>query len=218
MYYFLLRYPGRTLVFVNSIDAVRRIVPVLTNLRLPAIALHSQLRQKQRLKGLEKFKASENSILISTDVAARGLDIPHVQHVVHYHLPRATDTYIHRSGRTARGAEKGVSVLLCCPEEQKPLRQMVLKIDKSKFLKRMPDTFPVDRIIVSKLRRRVDLAQKIANASLEVERQGKEKSMFAEAADELGVDENELEEIVNSKGYGLSHFPPNFQEIWQAEG
>lgn len=178
-------------------------MPLLTELRLPAIGLHSQLRQKQRLQGLERFKASSNAILIATDVAARGLDIPSVQHVVHYHLPRATDTYIHRSGRTARGTEQGVSILLCCPEEQKPLRQMVMKLDKSKFLSKMPDIFPVHRIIVSKLRHRVDLAQKVVNASLEVQRKGKEEKFFAEAADELGVDTEELGTIINSKGYGL---------------
>ena len=106
MYFFLLKYPGRTLVFVNSIDAVRRIVPVLTSLRLPAISLHSQLIQKQRLHSLERFKSSPKSILVATDIAARGLDISNVQHVVHYHLPRATDTYIHRSGRTAVESNK----------------------------------------------------------------------------------------------------------------
>src|SRR5271169_2431024 len=165
LYYFLLKYPGRTLVFVNSIDAVRRIVPLLTSLRLPAIALHSQLVQKQRLQSLERFKSSPKSILIATDIAARGLDISNVQHVVHYHLPRTTDTYIHRSGRTARGINEGVSLLLCSPEEHKPLRQMLIKLDKTKYLTKMLDAFPIDRLQVARLKHRVDMAQKIVKAS-----------------------------------------------------
>ena len=196
----MLKYPGRTLVFVNSIDAVRRIVPLLTSLLLPAIGLHSQLIQKQRLQSLERFKTSPKSILIATDIAARGLDIPHVRHVVHYHLPRATDTYIHRSGRTARGTEEGVSLLLCAPDEQKPLRQMLIKLDKTKFLNKMLDAFPIDRIQVTRLKHRVDLAQKIVKASREVQRKGYEEKWLAEAADDLGVDADKIQEVINSKG------------------
>jgi len=206
LYYFLLKYPGRTLVFVNSIDAVRRIVPLLTNLRLPAVALHSQLIQKQRIQALERFKSSPKSILVATDIAARGLDISNVQHVVHYHLPRATDTYIHRSGRTARGVEEGVSLLICAPDEQKPLRQMLTKLDKAKYLNKMLDAFPIDRLQVARLKHRVDMAQKIVKASRQVQRQGFEEKWLAEAADDLGVDVDEMEQVINSKGYGVWSF------------
>jgi ATP-dependent RNA helicase DDX24/MAK5 len=188
-------------VFVNSIDAVRRIVPLLVNLRLPALALHSQLIQKQRLQSLERFKASEKSILIATDIAARGLDIPSVQHVVHYHLPRTTDTYIHRSGRTARGMKEGVSLLLCAPDEQKPLRQMLVKLDKTKYLNKMLDAFPIDRIQVARLKHRLEVAQKIVKATREVQRKGYEEKWLAEAADDLGVDPDEVERVINSKGW-----------------
>jgi ATP-dependent RNA helicase DDX24/MAK5 len=175
-------------------------VPLLTNLALPALALHSQLVQKQRLQSLERFKSNSKSILIATDVAARGLDIPNVEHVVHYHLPRAADTYIHRSGRTARAAEKGVSLLLCGPDEQRPLRQMLTKLDKSKFLNKMLDTFPIDKIQVARLKHRVDIAQKIVHASREVQRKGYEEKWLAEAAEDLGVEAREIEQVINSKG------------------
>lgn len=120
--------------------------------------------------------------------------------MVHYHLPRATDMYIHRSGRTARGVEEGVSLLLCAPDEQKPLRQMLTKLGKSKYLDKMLDVFPVDRIQVSRLKHRVDLSQKIVKAGREVQRQGYEEKWLAEAADDLGVDANDLDQVVNSKG------------------
>jgi len=170
-------------------------------MHLPAQALHSQLLQKQRITSLERFKSSAKSILVATDIAARGLDIANVQHVVHYHLPRATDTYIHRSGRTARGSQEGVSLLLCAPDEQKPLRQMLIKLGKSKFLNKMLDAFPIDRIQVARLKHRVDIAQKIVKASREGQRQGYEEKWLAEAAEDLGVDADEMEQVINSRGY-----------------
>jgi ATP-dependent RNA helicase DDX24/MAK5 len=181
---------------VNSIDAVRRIVSVLVNLQLPALALYSQLKQKQRLKSIERFTSNPTSILVASDIAARGLDIPNVQHVIHYHLPRSADTYIHRSGRTARGTEDGVSLLLCSPDEQRPVTQMLTKLGKSKVL----HNFPIDRIHVGKLTRRVDLAQKITDSSREDQRKEREHNWFAEVADDLGVESEELDRIINSKG------------------
>lgn len=114
-------YKGSTLVFANSIDSVKRLVPFLNNLNIPAFAIHSSMIQKQRLRALERFqKASEKNdtaVLIASDVAARGLDIPNIDHVAHYHLPRSADVYIHRSGRTARAGKEGVSVMFCSPQE-----------------------------------------------------------------------------------------------------
>ena len=86
LYYFLRHNTGRTLVFCNSINNVRRLTSVFTLLEMNPLPLHAQMHQKQRLKHLEKFSSLENSLLIATDVAARGLDIPHVQHVVHFQV------------------------------------------------------------------------------------------------------------------------------------
>lgn len=87
LYYFLRHHAGRTLVFCNSINNVRRITSVFTLLNMKPLPLHAQLHQKQRLKHLERFTAADNALLIATDVAARGLDIPNVQNVVHYQVP-----------------------------------------------------------------------------------------------------------------------------------
>ncbi len=87
LYYLLKRNPGRTLVFVNSIDCIRRILSILKELKLEPLGLHAQMQQRQRLKNLDRFKERENGILIASDVAARGLDIkvrtpppPHEEH------------------------------------------------------------------------------------------------------------------------------------------
>lgn len=91
VYYFLQRYQGRTIIFVNAISCIHRLVSLLGLLQLPVCSLHSNMQQKQRLKNLERFQASSNAVLISTDVAARGLDIPNIEHVVHYQLPRTVE-------------------------------------------------------------------------------------------------------------------------------
>ena len=130
----LLQPTQRALIFTNSINTVRRLTPFLQNLNLPAFALHSDMEQKARLRSIERFKAGESgsstpsvssasSILVATDVAARGLDIPNIDLVFHYHVPRSADDYVHRSGRTARASNSGVSVLLCGPKEAVPTQE-----------------------------------------------------------------------------------------------
>lgn len=125
----LLSSAKRAMVFTNSISAVRRIAPLLQNLNVNALALHSGMPQKARLRSVERFSQSKDKVvLIATDVAARGLDISNVDLVIHYHLPRAADTYVHRSGRTARAGQQGSSILICGPEEVAGVRRLVAKV------------------------------------------------------------------------------------------
>lgn len=215
----LLQPTRRALVFTNSISSVRRVVPFLQNLGLPAIALHSEMAQKARLRSLERFTAAANSgakhapILVATDVAARGLDIPGIELVIHYHVPRAADAYVHRSGRTARASSSGLSILLCGPEEVVPTRRLVAKVhataqakskqsgqksDKDGFFVR---TIDIDRKLVSRLKERVVLAKKIADATLAKERGNKDENWMKAAAEELGVD-YDSEELENAGKWG----------------
>lgn len=196
LYALLLHNPGtRTLIFTNSITSVRRLTPFLHNLNIPAHALHSQMPQKARLRSIERFSspASPSSILIATDVAARGLDIPSVQLVIHYHLPRAADMYVHRSGRTARASNAGSSIILCAPEEVLGVRRLVAKVharnneedDGKNFFMR---TIELDRRIVARLKPRVTLSKKISDVSLAKEKQSHNENWLRTAAEDLGVD------------------------------
>lgn len=117
LYYFLQKHPGRTIVFCNSIDCVRRLAKLFTILKCEPLALHAKMAQRARLKNLEKFTKNPMGLLVATDVAARGLDIPNVQHVIHYQVPRTSENYIHRSGRAARGNKEGIAILLMEPKE-----------------------------------------------------------------------------------------------------
>ncbi|BFZ60202.1 ATP-dependent RNA helicase [Saitoella coloradoensis] len=197
LYYFLLRYPGRTLVFVNNIDAVRRIHNLLSELGVHIVRLDSNLMQKQRLNALERFKATDKCVMIASDVAARGLDIPGVQHVIHYHLPRAADMYVHRSGRTARGAgNEGVAIILCAPDEVGNLRKMIAKLDKN--VEEMA-TFPIDRQLVAKLKPRITLAKKITEGDKAQSKKGHEDAWLKQAAEDLGVDIDEAISVPDKK-------------------
>ena len=212
LYALLLYHPNkRTLIFTNSISAVRRLTPFLQNLNLPALALHSQMPQKARLRSIERFTAQDGSILVATDVAARGLDIPGVQLILHYHLPRAADTYVHRSGRTARGDSSGSSILLCAPEEVAGVRRLVAKVhvrsnaeDKKKgtYFMRSLD---IDRRVVSRLKPRAVLAKQLADTTIAKEKKNHEDDWLRAAAEDLGVEyvSEEFEaEVTGRRGRG----------------
>ncbi|KAI1141331.1 DEAD-domain-containing protein [Hypoxylon sp. FL0543] len=212
LYALLLLYPNvRTLVFTNSISSVRRLAPMLQNLNLQTHPLHSQMPQKARLRSVERFtgaKPGQSSILVATDVAARGLDIPGVDLVVHYHVPRAADVYVHRSGRTARADRTGLSILLCAPEEVTPTRRLIAKVhsssDRGSRKNFFVQTLDMDRKLVNRLKPRVTLAKKIADAGLAKEKGNKEDDWMRNAAEELGVeyDSDEMQQVGKWGGRG----------------
>jgi len=105
------------MVFVNSIAMIRRLVPIFTLLGVPVWPMHAQMQQRQRLKNLERFRDAKTAVLVATDVLSRGVDIPAVDHVIHFQIPRTTEIYVHRSGRTARAHTEGLSVMLVSPKE-----------------------------------------------------------------------------------------------------
>jgi len=150
------------------------------------------MAQKARLRAIERFTASASGILIATDVAARGLDIPGVQLVVHYHLPRTADMYVHRSGRTARAEKKGSSIIICAPEEVMGVKRLVAKVhaqtnipSSSKYSIRSLD---LDRRVVARLKPRATIAKKIADVGISKEKGNASDQIFQEAADDLGVE------------------------------
>jgi ATP-dependent RNA helicase DDX24/MAK5 len=216
----LLQPTRRALVFTNSINTVRRLTPFLQNLNLPAFALHSDMEQKARLRSIERFRADNpnpnqsSSILIATDVAARGLDIPNIDLVIHYHVPRSADDYVHRSGRTARATNSGVSVLLCGPKEAVPTQRLIAKVHaaaavntpKSKLASAGVgvQTIDIDRRLVAHLRPRVALSKKITETAIAKEKGAKDDDWMKKAAEELGVeyDSEELEQAGSWKGRG----------------
>ncbi len=109
-----------TIIFCNHREAVDRISYLLTEQEMAHDVFHGGLEQDERERALIKFRNGSATILISTDLASRGLDIPEIECVIHYQLPNTEDTYIHRNGRTARMHAKGVAYLILGEEEYQP--------------------------------------------------------------------------------------------------
>ena len=102
---------GQTaIIFTRTVNETQRIAIMLRLLGFSAIPLHGQLSQNARLGALNKFRARSRNILVATDVAARGLDIPSVDVVMNFDLPPDSKTYIHRVGRTARAGKSGNAI------------------------------------------------------------------------------------------------------------
>ncbi|MCO5599760.1 hypothetical protein L7F22_053867 [Adiantum nelumboides] len=196
LYYFLLRYPGRTLVFVNAIDGIRRLQPLLENLQISVQPLHSQLQQKQRLKNMDRFRSNKqpsiggSAVLLATDVAARGLDIPAVDHVVHFQIPRTADTYVHRSGRTARGGKEGVSLALIEPSEKRVWHDLCKSLQRKDDLASMP----IEYTFLSALKERVTLAKQIDQATHTQKKASHDDAWLRKLAEEAEMDLSEVEE------------------------
>lgn len=109
-----------SLVFLNYRDSVERCAEWLRRQGFSVSAFHGGMDQKQREDALYRFSNGSANIFISTDLASRGLDIPDVANIVHYHLPLSEEGYIHRVGRTARWQATGKAWLLLGPDERKP--------------------------------------------------------------------------------------------------
>ena len=109
-----------TLVFCNHREAVERIGKLLAKNEIPNSIFHGGLQQTERERALVKFRNGSSTLLITTDLASRGLDIPSIKNVIHYQLPNTEDAFIHRNGRTARMQEKGVAYLIFSELEEVP--------------------------------------------------------------------------------------------------
>ena len=117
----LLSFQGAsTIVFLNYRDAVERVATYLREQGFAVSHFHGGMEQRQREDALYRFSNGSASILVSTDLAARGLDIPNIANIVHYHLPETEDGYVHRVGRTARWDKHGKAFFILHGQEQIP--------------------------------------------------------------------------------------------------
>lgn len=197
LYYFITAHPGRTVVFCNSIDCVRRLGNLFKLLDVNILPLHAQLHQKHRLKNLDKFVADSNSILVATDVAARGLDIPEIQHVVHYQVPRTSESYVHRSGRTARASREGLSLMLIDPSEQALVRRHCGNLARTTDI----PTFPVDGKRLDAVGERIKAARKLDKLLLQTRKENAGMNWKAKAAEDadLIISDSEDEDGENQR-------------------
>ncbi len=109
-----------SIVFLNYRDSVERVNNYLTEQGFVTSFFHGGLEQKQREAALYRFSNGSANVLVATDLASRGLDIPDIQNIIHYHMPESEEGYVHRVGRTARWDKQGRAFFITGPEEHIP--------------------------------------------------------------------------------------------------
>ncbi|HEX8684641.1 MAG TPA: DEAD/DEAH box helicase [Ardenticatenaceae bacterium] len=122
----LLREPGmkRALVFTRTKHGANRVVKELEKAGIGAEAIHGNKSQGARERALENFKRGTTRVLVATDIAARGIDVEGISHVINYDLPNIAESYVHRIGRTARAGAGGIAISFCDHEERAFLRDI----------------------------------------------------------------------------------------------
>lgn len=114
----------RVLIFTRTKHGADRVVKKLAQAGVPANAIHGNKSQPQRERALDEFRRGKTPVLVATDVAARGIDIPGVSHVINYELPNVPEQYVHRIGRTARAGADGIAIAFCAEDERAYLKDI----------------------------------------------------------------------------------------------
>uniref|UniRef100_A0A1J3HZE5 DEAD-box ATP-dependent RNA helicase 13 n=1 Tax=Noccaea caerulescens TaxID=107243 RepID=A0A1J3HZE5_NOCCA len=182
---------GRTIVFCTSVAALRHLCALLKILGLDVCQLNGDMKQQARLKAIDRFRASENGILIATDVAARGIDIKNVRTIIHYQLPHSAEVYVHRSGRTARAFADGCTIALIAPNDTSKFYTLC-----KSFSKESVKVFPLDSSYMPAVKKRLSLARQIDQIERKGSREKVERTWLEKHAElmELELDDDESEE------------------------
>lgn len=170
--YLVNEFAGKSIIiFTRTVFETQRIAILLRTLGFGAIPLHGQLSQSSRLGALNKFKGGSREILVATDVAARGLDIPAVDVVLNLDLPQDSKTYIHRVGRTARAGKSGIAISIVTQYDVEIYQRIEAALGKQL------ETYPTEKEEVMAFQSRVEEAQRETRV---------EMKSFLEARDKKG--------------------------------
>ncbi|MDG1901782.1 MAG: DEAD/DEAH box helicase, partial [Bacteroidales bacterium] len=121
---------NQVLLFSRTKHGADKIVRNLKKQKIKTAAIHGDKAQNQRQKALKQFKSGEISVLVATDIAARGIDIDKLRYVINYDIPNIAETYVHRIGRSGRAGDEGVSISICEPEENSYIKDIEKLINK----------------------------------------------------------------------------------------
>jgi ATP-dependent RNA helicase RhlE len=111
-------------VFTRTKHGANKVAGVLENAGIQVNAIHGNKSQPQREKALREFRNGRARVLVATDIAARGIDVTGISHVINFDLPVEAESYVHRIGRTARAGAAGIAISFCDPSERGVLRQI----------------------------------------------------------------------------------------------
>jgi ATP-dependent RNA helicase RhlE len=121
---------SRVIVFTRTKHGANKVAELLSKNKISSEAIHGNKSQNARQRALENFKAGRTRVLIATDIAARGIDIDEISHVINYEVPNVAESYVHRIGRTARAGSEGIAISLCDAEERSFIRDIEKLIGK----------------------------------------------------------------------------------------
>eukprot|EP01133_Synstelium_polycarpum_P020527 gene20527-24647_t len=181
-----------TIIFTSTCAASTKLAILLRNLGMGAIPINGQMDQSKRLGSLNKFKAGQKSILVATDVAARGLDIPSVDLVINYDVPLNSKEYVHRVGRTARAGKSGRAITIVTQYDVEVYQRI------EHLLEKKLDAYPAPEETVLVLLERVNDANRIAVN--EIKEAGlTEKEKRAEDSETGGVGQLKKRKVADKK-------------------
>ena len=178
--YFILRknINSKIIVFTNSISHTKKLFSIFSYFNeFNCCCLHSRMMQNVRMKNLEKFTNNKSAILFCTDIGARGLDIPKVDLVIHYHIPNRTDIFVHRSGRTARANQSGKVSSLISGKELGLYRRIMIDLNYKQF---SMNTLPVGQL--EKIKSLFEYAKELERDNFNYLKENREKMWYQNAA------------------------------------
>ena len=190
--YVLNEFSGKTvIIFVSTCSTAQRVTLMLRNLGFKAVCLHGQMSQEKRLGAFNKFKDGSRNILIATDVASRGLDIPNVDFVLNFDIPSNGKDYIHRVGRTARAGRSGHAVSFVTQYDVENYQRI------EKLIGKKLEAYPCDENMVMVLLERVTEAQRIAMQQMREEEKKRDKK---DRSRDIGDGDDEIMESFGKGG------------------
>ena len=168
------------------IGVVKRVYDLLKNLNLTVYKIYSGMQQKQRIQHINAFTSHSDSILLATDVAARGLDLPDLTTVIHYHLPPTPTIFVHRSGRTARAGARGVSISLVSSQEKTLYQNICTHLHMTNGF----PSFPLGVSLNPTLKQCVKLARQISDIVTKSTHEDRDAMWLKKNAIEADLQEN----------------------------
>ena len=181
------------------------------------VSLHSSIQQNQRIKKLDRFREGKCNILICTDVASRGLDIPEVEVVISIHCPKDIDTLVHRSGRTARMGKKGTSIIIADGDDRKRLSRYMKDFGSNKV-----KNVSVPMKNLDPLRGDIEKLKTVEKADFKTSSQSRDMKWKEKVADEIGVEisdeeKEQAKEELNQKRRDVSEKKQKVKEHIQSK-
>ena len=198
--YYLLRenQNKKIIIFTNSISHTKKLFSIFSYFsEFKCTCLHSKMLQSARLKNLERFSSNEAPILFCTDIGARGLDVPSVDLVIHYHIPQKSETFIHRSGRTARANTEGQVSSLISEKELGLYKKIMIDLQYKEFSMK---TLSVSQL--EKIKSLFEYAKQIERESFQLKKANREKQWYQKTAEQCEMfydNEEDREDEIEDK-------------------